>query len=518
MNNTLQSTKKRKFSAVITLIIAVAVMLTSTYAWSSISQSATNYIYGGDSGGRVHDDFDGENKDVFAENYGTTPLFVRIMLTEFMSIGGVPFEPGSTFEDRDTWTPHIPVTSSNPLNDDPSFNVNVEGGRQFRDYVTWTMGGHKIFMPTFNHDNTCLRTNTTGIGMDDIDGGPNAYGDGSHGMWQVGDYHEDYLTRATGAPIWRRHYARSTLQPTTTAMLEGTPVMPNANNGVITMAQWELAGRPTGAFWVIDVDGWSYWAQPLWPGEATSLLLDQIHVNPPGGGRWEYAINVIGQFATVDYLDMFDDATTNARDLLNRAADLSIWSNVPIGTTIRYDGTLWLILHEDSNGNRLIISANVFGIDSIQYRYNLGNTWNPLNSSNLRASLNAWYANNVPDSLHEIARPVGNLTDTRGGPGGFVATEQIAGDMTYAATGTVSANGSNALFILSVSEVNAYFTDNGLSRIGTCLARVTRPWWTRSPGLNAGLPAVQVMPNGDINPINADAWGRIRPAMWISPD
>ena len=42
------------------------------------------------------------------------------------------------------------------------------------------------------------------------------------------------------------------------------------------MAHWKSDGSPIGDFWVIDQDGWVYWAAPLNPGESTGLLLNKV--------------------------------------------------------------------------------------------------------------------------------------------------------------------------------------------------------------------------------------------------
>ncbi|MFR9546941.1 MAG: hypothetical protein SNJ29_15400, partial [Rikenellaceae bacterium] len=75
-------------------VTALALLTTGTFAWQSFSQEATNKTIGrlDDPGARLHDDFDGENKDVYVENYGVTedggkPVYVRIRLDEFMSVG-----------------------------------------------------------------------------------------------------------------------------------------------------------------------------------------------------------------------------------------------------------------------------------------------------------------------------------------------------------------------------------------------------------------------------------------------
>ena len=88
--------KTRKiFAAGIAAALALVIGLTGTFAWQSISQQALNeaaqkYV---NPGGRLHDDFNGTNKDVYVENFVSAddpagvPIYARIRLDEYMEIG-----------------------------------------------------------------------------------------------------------------------------------------------------------------------------------------------------------------------------------------------------------------------------------------------------------------------------------------------------------------------------------------------------------------------------------------------
>ena len=88
--------KNRKVaSATMAIATAAASVLTGTFAWQSISQQALNevaeeYV---NPGGRLHDDFNGVNKDVYVENFmsadeaGGVPIFARIRLDEYLETG-----------------------------------------------------------------------------------------------------------------------------------------------------------------------------------------------------------------------------------------------------------------------------------------------------------------------------------------------------------------------------------------------------------------------------------------------
>ena len=122
------NTKGRKAaSAVAAVTVAAAILLTGTFAWQSISQTALNVkTVEVNPGGRLHDDFDGTNKDVYVENFGDTPIFARVRLDEYMEIGAgaglktgdaeygnkeaTPVKVGTDINDMDTWVTHIPVS------------------------------------------------------------------------------------------------------------------------------------------------------------------------------------------------------------------------------------------------------------------------------------------------------------------------------------------------------------------------------------------------------------------------
>ena len=79
------------------------------------------------------------------------------------------------------------------------------------------------------------------------------------------------------------------------------------NATVLTMEEWKAQGSPTGKYWVYDTDGWAYWAEPIIPGEATGLLLDEIELQK-SLTDWYYAIHVTAQFATADDLGSKTDS------------------------------------------------------------------------------------------------------------------------------------------------------------------------------------------------------------------
>jgi hypothetical protein len=337
-----QMSRQKQIATLFAVVLSVTLALSTTYAWVSISQVASNEASGTPKyGGRIHDDFDGKNKDVYAENYGTVSLFVRVRLNEYMESGtgaglkstdggttpnaenhATPFATGTSIDDKTTWPAHIPNASL----------IDCGGGDidKIHRYITWTLGGSKVFMPTFNKDQSSLSTDASGIAIDAIGAGQTAVGkddasgdhnDGTHSYWEVGDsvtadesYWDASANSGSGASAIdanKQHTAKYTLIPESTA--------------VMTMAEWKAAGDPTGNFWVYDTDGWAYWANALAPGDATGLLLNGIDVISPDKD-WYYCIDVVGQFASASDLSKFGEdgqsITTDAVALLEKAAGL----------------------------------------------------------------------------------------------------------------------------------------------------------------------------------------------------
>ncbi|MCL2866113.1 MAG: DUF6273 domain-containing protein [Lachnospiraceae bacterium] len=330
-----KASRGRKFAAITASVLAGAMLLTGTFAWSSISQRATNPLEGTpvEEGGRIHDHFDGSNKDVFAENFGGSPLLVRIQLREFLEFDGVSqVGTGALRDSYNTWPVH------NPTGTPTNIGINTNG---IGNYMSWTMGGQSTFMPTFNHQTTGnggLQTEASGRAIDFITDGSTAAGanDGSANFWNVGEELTGTVSFNGGISATRTHVADNTLAPRAGI----------ANNGVITMAQWQAlpADNRVGNFWVIDTDGWAYWANILMPGTATSLLLDAIHPTMPNNVDWYYAIHVIGEFVTTDSRgdwagSPFGAPSSNANGLMDQVAD-DITVHITSANTVQRGDTL----------------------------------------------------------------------------------------------------------------------------------------------------------------------------------
>ena len=312
--------------------VAAALLLTGTFAWQSISQTALNEkIEEVNPGGRLHDDFDGTNKDVYVENFGDTPIFARVRLDEYMEIGAgaglktgapdydskktTPVKAGSDINDMSTWVTHIPgATAEN----DP-----------FHKYVEWEMGGSTIYMPTFNKNKDSLKADINGT-YEGTTPDDDTHYDDYHAYKSGEQKTEDAIYDNDDNTIDEGNSAVNPDNITTVKETHETKLTLNAE--VMTMQEWIDAGAKPGPYWVYDTDGWAYWAQAIEPNTSTGLLLNGLNQLSVPDDDWYYGINVVGQFSslgdwgTAEGNDGFfgDDAGAKPTDkavfLLNQAA------------------------------------------------------------------------------------------------------------------------------------------------------------------------------------------------------
>ncbi|MDR1536557.1 MAG: hypothetical protein LBU32_00905, partial [Clostridiales bacterium] len=250
---------RRKGTVALTAIALAALIITGTFAWTNFNATVLNQWQGegaGVPGGTLHDDFCGDNKDVYVENWGSQPIYVRIRLDEYMELGegaGIKSNPssnkstplvGGNIDDTDTWLPHVP-TGNDPTVDDT----------ELRQYWKWNMGGSTYYFPAPNGN------------RDDQD-----YID-QNGVEDLGPFDQN----SQGV------YAKKT---------------PEAS--VVTMLEWKSLGSPVGNYWVIDSAGWAYWASPVIPGDATGPLLNSVILYNEPAEDYYYGVNVIAQMATRD--------------------------------------------------------------------------------------------------------------------------------------------------------------------------------------------------------------------------
>lgn len=339
-------------------LAAALALIGGTFAFTNIGQSVLNITEDTNRpeyGARVHDYFDDEsgNKDVFFENFGQEPVFVRVQLKELFLRNGIPLnnygqnDPSIDATDPETW---------------PVWHAGVDGNNNLtgaRDVVAWDADGQGVqehshflneffhlnlgqahdggnpdrpwFMPTFNMVPENQTTAAAGRALDGEVGGATHPGDGIANYWEEGNVSyalrddDDNLIVSTDEQ--EQHSTRQVLEQ------ERAP---------ISMAAWlELDEEDrVGKYWVVEPEtGWAYWADFLMGaapgsaegGEATSFFIDSkdpqdaledIRVD------WTYKLNVFGEWNQADsgfvneFINDDDTHTDNEKVLIE-----TIWES-----------------------------------------------------------------------------------------------------------------------------------------------------------------------------------------------
>jgi len=296
---------------------------------------------------------DAANKEIYVENFDDlTPIFVRVRLSEYMETGpGAELHPndpafaartaqpliaGADRLDPTTWTTLIPNAASGT----PTAT--------FRDYWRLTQdGGGKWFMPTFNQDPVSREPDVKGdawglipalpelpnatrrglpsavLGNPDLVDQPYAYAPGAG----LSDYFELNTTHTATVKTydWDLELPVMDTAPITQTAKE------TLDAEIMTMAAWNAANQPVGNIWVLDTDGWAYWASPLAAGEATGLLLNEMKYTNPVVGTMYYAVYADADLATLSQLPMAWDGTASNAPMSKDAETLvKVITDMPV--------------------------------------------------------------------------------------------------------------------------------------------------------------------------------------------
>lgn len=399
--------KRNILSVVYTLIILIIVTIILGLILMFRSEQEVPRML--NPGVRAHDDNDGLNRDIYMENFLSEEtgesLLVRIRLEEYMEIGT---EAGMLAPERNTTISseedaqidegHNPTEeeeSNEPLTEveqamqeemalytvrgdyhkegvvpditdtstwdiylyDEHNRAGLGSTKTIRDYRYIEHGGSKIYMPTFdrNQSHYGVDVNGTVAGYDGLVTEGVAYDNYRNYVLDTAEesYREGrYYTISNDELYYYDKYVE--LPEGTTDYGQYIEVEEDKNNdmykildiehiaqytlsgSVISMADWLGLSESVqvGSYWVCDEDGWAYWAQPLEPQTATALLVDEItSIANPIGIQYYYAMNVVGQGAYLgdwgtskgDYLGFYEDGITdNAVTLLEAISDRAI--------------------------------------------------------------------------------------------------------------------------------------------------------------------------------------------------
>jgi len=283
---------KKKAAMITAIVLSFVLLAGGAFAWTDFSQSIINRLRGNaDNDVLLHDDFEpGKNKDVYVENTGKTPLVVRVQFREFFQIGnnvltpGVDLDPGTPIY-KDTDGKYVP-SKSWPIHKFPATAMTGTGAwgefdgdctANTHDFWEWKMTGEQKWY--------------------------------KKGTSAQGNY--DY---APGSSLHDPLTCAQTLD----------------KENIMTVAAWNAltaTQKENTACWILDADGWCYWSQPLNPGEATNLLLDNVQLIPGvlPDDNYAYFIDVKLQASNKSEIeDMKNNefgATANGKNLIDEIAD-----------------------------------------------------------------------------------------------------------------------------------------------------------------------------------------------------
>ena len=332
--------KKKVIATVAAVATSAALLLGGTMAWQSANQVALNEASDViNPGGRLHDDFNGENKDVYVENFADDPIYARVRLEEYFEITmnkgtaaekaeqilGSKVTNEETGEEEIIYDLHVFQASQDErAGIDPKL---TDANGEKLAWWTWTLGGETQYLPTFNLNKDSLAADVNGTyeGPDGIvtdNESDDRYTDYTdYNAYAVGDIISgdeiyDYDTNTsdevkTDFDNIQEYVASGNVHVESSV---GHAIAQTGSAELISMADWlqklgENGGEydeSLGNYWVYDEDGWVYWSAPIAPHTATGLLLDGIKLNQVMDDTWYYAINVVAQFITADDMGKTD--------------------------------------------------------------------------------------------------------------------------------------------------------------------------------------------------------------------
>lgn len=399
--------RSKRIQLVITLLLCLAIIASGSFAWFSVTQNVLNEFSWNPEGVNLHDDFLDPNKDVYVENTSQDPVLVRVKLAEFMQyetkLATVVLPADAVRENRATWGRHDGAAANQTATD-------CSGG--LHTYWSWSMGGQKWYVPATT-DQAALEGNDAvvrglpltqaetaaleaRIAADlDKDGQPHQpstqslLDEVSATKAQLMTLIEAYTaddTAAQEALAAARSALNAAQSALNTAAKQRFGVLQTRAAQVITMAEWIAGDQKLGDFWVVDSNGWCYWANVLEAGEATGLLVNSVDGTEElaklktARQPYYYGIDVSMQAATAEDVAHYwtispelpsaaDLATTEAQTLLNRLAAVS---KTGAAATVTQTNTLQAALPE--RGKHWQLADGVWTFNDGHWSYD-GETW-----------------------------------------------------------------------------------------------------------------------------------------------
>ena len=279
MNNTKKRSFRKKTMIIVSSALAVAALITGTFAWSKISNVVNELDGTVKLSAALIDEFypaangAGGDKDVGIHNTGEVALYGRIMLNEYMEIYN---ELTKNFESIQNKSYHATK----------NLVIGADQSKKLVDADEWT---------THTHDE------------DDVTSPANFCEEDFHNYWDW----------EMGGQFDGSEY-------------DSGNTFTSPHSDVMTYEQWAgAAGRPLNT-WVLCSDGYFYYSSMIQPGTSTGKLLDAVNNIMKPEGDFYYAIDVIMEVVSPNDLpamlngtapsnspDELNEAGADAKDLLN---------------------------------------------------------------------------------------------------------------------------------------------------------------------------------------------------------
>jgi hypothetical protein len=516
--------RERRKLLTLALVLAVAILSMGTLAYTNFIQDAKNEFIGFvNHGVRIHDDYKevynayDTDKDIYVENYGDSPLLVRIRLDEFYRVGST-----------------ILIGDPGAVSTDPSVGWKTYTGTLTGAHVDWkwSYGGQKYYLPTENinnadphPDNVFSRTLYANDGTPATVGSATAQGPATTSdtrPFTAGDVGGKWTNNIFPTYDLSNNGGHTPDAPYTSKTVEQT-----LGATVMTMKEWVDAGKNQGAFWIMDTDGWFYWGQTLQSGQATGQLLNKVTLeNHALLDNYFYGINAVLQAATWDERNAFETGTdsvtgapnaisNDAKSLLSVASGIYAFNLTATNASdvgkkfVDEQGTQWRVMNIDESKKQAFLLREQL-LDAPAAMGNV--SWN---SASLKTTLNTTYLDSLGDDLKD--RVVDQTTN--------LMTCQVYNNNTATAS-----TGVNKIFMLSEFDVfgtalraseatisgasQPLFAD-AASRIAYDHTGVARSWWMRTCSSTNNNVTCANDTGGMYNVVSTSATIYIRPAMIV---
>jgi hypothetical protein len=183
------------------------------------------------------------------------------------------------------------------------------------------------------------------------------------------------------------------------------------------------------------------------------------------------------------------------------------------------EGVSWLVLTDDGNGHKLIMTEYVYGFDT---KYDIGGLWKQLDTgTTLKTALQNFYSGTMGSEIGTAAVsyefPLADVrTAYNDGAGWQIDENQPSGRSKVGSDPADKTNGSNVIFVLSISEYNEWLPVANRVANDATATDTPRVWWLRSPGTSVAT-CTNMSTSGVINGVGAASnLGRgFRPALWV---